>query len=82
MHFAFVHGVGPVDFDELLSNGGYAVYIVRVKGYDTCAEDIGDVAQRGVFRTLERQFTRKALLCFDACFNSRHNESVPRERVA
>ena len=52
----FVHGVIPIDLEQLFYHRRDAVHIVGVEGDDTSTDKVGDVTERGIFRTFECQF--------------------------
>ena len=75
-HLALVDGVFPVDFEQLLGEGGDDIHFVAEESDDADADNIGDVIQRAVFVALQFQLSSKALLGLDAGIDARHHNLV------
>ena len=82
VQFPLVHGVVPVDLEELFRHGSDAVHVVGVESDDTRTNKVRDVAQHRVFVSFQFQLARQTLFRFHASLYRRHNQSVAVERVA
>ena len=66
MELALVDGLIPVDFKDMFHDGGNLVDVISIEGDDAQAEDVGDIAERVVFGTLQFEFATERLLGLDA----------------
>ena len=82
VRLALVHRVLPVDLEKALQHGSHLVHVIHVESDDAQAEDVGDVADVGIFPSLLAQLPLQGRLRLDAVLDGGDDDPRVRQEGA